>query len=123
MPSDSHSADARLDGRGVLALLGSGFGFLVWGTHFLVIYIAEAVTCQLSAVSVMSPGAAVIAVLATVTALAAVAVLAHAWRLWQHRRGEGEDRFIVRIAIGQDSIATVAILWQLIPLFMVPLCR
>jgi hypothetical protein len=123
MPSASTSANARLEARGVLRLVGSAFGFFVWGAHFLVVYIAEAVACQLAVVSVLSPGAGLIALLATGTVLAALVVIAHAWRLSRRWHADGEDAFLARIGVGQDAIATLAILWQLIPLFTVPVCR
>jgi hypothetical protein len=119
----SASADARIEERGLVRLLGSAFGFFVWAAHLLVVYVAEAVACQLAAVSVMSPGRGLIGVLAAITVIAALAVVAHAWRMSRQWHAGTEDGFIARIAIGQDAIATLAIFWQLIPLFTVPLCR
>jgi hypothetical protein len=123
MSSDSARAHARVEASGVRRLVGSSFGFLVWAAHLLVVYVAEAVACQLSVVSVMSPDAGLIVSLAAATALAALIVVAHGWRLWRQRRADGEQGFLARVAVGQDAIATLAILWQLIPLFTVPLCR
>jgi hypothetical protein len=94
----------------------------VWAGHFLLIYVVEAVACQLAAVSVLSPGAGLLVVLDAITILSAFAVATHAWRAWR-RRGDDEAVFLARIAIGQDAVATLAILWQLIPLSTVPVCR
>jgi hypothetical protein len=123
MPSGSTSGDARIEGRGVVRLVGSAFGFFVWAAHLLVVYIAEAVACQLAVASVLSPGAGLIALLAMSTVLTALLVIAHAWRVSRRWRADGEDAFLARIGVGQDAIATLAILWQLIPLFTVPICR
>jgi hypothetical protein len=122
MPSGNTSANVSANGRGVLRLVGSAFGFFAWAAHFLAVYIAQAVACQLSVVSVMSPGAVFRGSLATVTVLVAVVVAGHAWHTWQ-QHAEGDDAFLARIGIGQDAIATIAIAWQLIPIFTVPLCR
>ena len=123
MPSGSTSTDPRIEPRWVPRLVGSAFGFFVWAAHLLVLYIAEAVACQLAAVSVTVPGAGLIGVLAIITMIAALIVVVHAGRMGRQRHTEGEDAFLARIGIGQDAIATLAILWQLIPLFTVPLCR
>ena len=37
---------------------------------------------------------------------------------------EMRDRgFLIRIAVGHDAVAALAILWQLVPIFMAPVCR
>jgi len=123
MPSDSASADIRGTARGVQRLVGSAFGFFVWAAHFLVLYIAQAVACQLSVFSVLSPGAGLITVLAALTVASALVIVVHAWRALRRWRADGEEAFLVRIGVAQDGIATLAVLWQLIPLFTVPVCR
>ena len=123
MSSGSTSAGARLSAGELPRLLRAGFGFFVWAAHFLFIYIAEAVACQLSVVSVLSPGAGLIAVLATVTVLSALVVAMHGWHVSQRRGPDGDNTFLAHVGLGGDAIAMLAILWQLMPLFMVPLCR
>ncbi len=124
MPSDSASRNARIEpGRVLRRVVGSAFGLFVWAAHFLVVYIAAAVACQLSVVSGLSPGGGLIGVLVAITVLAALVVVAHAWRLSRRWRAGDEEAFLACIGIGQDAIATLAILWQLIPLFTVPICR
>jgi hypothetical protein len=114
---------SRAEEHGVIHLLGSAFGFFVWATHFLVLYIASAVACQLSAVAVLSPGGVFLTALACLTTIAASVVIAHAFLQWRGKRCHTEQLFLTRIAVGQDAIAALAIMWQLIPLFTVPLCR
>ena len=61
-------------------------------------------------------------VLVIVTAVAALILVGHAvWRYGQQRR-ETMLRFRMTITIGCDAIAALAILWQLIPILLVPLC-
>jgi hypothetical protein len=112
-------------GRGlVYSLLNPAFGFFVWAGHFLLVYITEAVACQLGLEFRDERGHSVfLGMFAIITVLAAAVVLAHGLRRWKHRVEAGDDGFLIRITAGDDAVAALAILWQLFPLFMVPVCR
>jgi hypothetical protein len=112
-------------GRGVMhRLLDPAFGFFVWAGHLLVVYITEAVACQLGLeFRDARVHSAFVAMLAIATVLAAAVVLAHGFRRWKHRGEAGDSGFLIRIAAGDDAVAALAILWQLFPLFMDPICR
>lgn len=115
--------DARQNAAGVATLLDVGFGFFVWAAHFLAIYIATAVACQLG---LGTSGAGVRAtfqgVLLAVTVATAGFVVLHAVRRYRSLRDQADDRFRMRVTIGNDAIATIAIAWQLIAVSLVPLC-
>jgi hypothetical protein len=126
MRSDKLDAAEEVRGEaGVLArLLGLVFGFLVWILHFLAIYAATAVAC------VLGLGAAGVGVRATfvtalviVTGAAAAVVVLHALKQYWRRDEAANRRFLAGITIGHDAIATVAILWQLFPILLVPVCQ
>jgi hypothetical protein len=127
MPSDSAArADLRRprEAGGVARLLDSVFGFGVWAAHLLVVYVASAVACQLGLGS--QPAhmqSRVVGILCAVTVAAAALVVWHAVRRYRQQQHRPEQGFLARIAIGHDAVAALAILWQLMPLLMVPLCR
>lgn len=123
MPSGNPTASAHVETGTLRSLLGSAAGFYVWAAHLLIVYMAQAVACQLAVVSVASPGRGLIMALAIFTVLAAVLVIIHGRQQWRQRHGTNDTAFLARLAAGQDAIAALAILWQLIPLFTVPLCR
>ena len=126
MRSDS-TADAELvpqsDGS-VLRLLDSAFGFGVWAVHLLIVYVSTAVACQLGLGSEhASVQMTVIGTLSIVTIAAAAIVIWHAARRYRQQKLMQDRGFLARIAVGHDGVAALAILWQLMPLLMVPPCR
>lgn len=126
MPSDSvNDAVAMAPARGVVrGLLDPAFGFFVWIGHFVLIYVVTAVSCGLWITSEASRGASILVIaLVAATVIAAALVVLHAIRHYRGRRQTLAQTFMARITIGQDAIAAFAILWQLIPIFMSPVCR
>ncbi|HEU4630044.1 MAG TPA: hypothetical protein VFS08_09855 [Gemmatimonadaceae bacterium] len=115
--------DARENAAGVRALLDTAFGYFVWAAHFLVVYIATAVSCQLG---LGTAGARTrttfLAVLALVTVAAVAIVALHTVRRYRRQRELPERRFRMAVTIGNDAIAAVAIAWQLLAIALVPLC-
>jgi hypothetical protein len=113
----------RENAPGVGALLDTAFGYFVWAAHFLVIYIATAVSCQLG---LGAAGAGTrrtfLALLALVTVAAAAVVVLHAARRYRQQRDLPDRRFRMRVTTGNDAVATVAILWQLLAITLVPVC-
>jgi hypothetical protein len=127
MPSDSSASAERrppIEARSVVRLTDSVFGFIAWALHLLVVYVASAVACQLGLGSQPAGRQAiVVGTLCAVTIATAAVVVWHAVRRHRQRSAMEDDGFLARIAVGHDAIAAVAILWQLMPLLMVPLCR
>lgn len=124
----SHRLDAGVEPRsdtGVLyRLLDPIFGFLIWAAHLLVVYIAAAVACQLGlGTASAATHAAFTTMLALVTVGAAAIVLLHAVRSYRQRRGALDEGFLVWVTIGNDAIATFAIVWQLYAILLVPICQ
>jgi hypothetical protein len=115
--------DTRQNAAGVGALLDVAFGYFVWAAHFLLVYIATAVSCQL-ALGVAEAGSrtAFLFLLAVVTVVAAAVVLLHAARRYRQHRDLPRQRFRMTVTIGNDAIATVTIAWQLLAVVLVPLC-
>ncbi len=113
------------DGRPIVRrILDPAFGLFVWAAHLLVIYVAQALACVFAIPSRSAQtGTAVLVGLAAATLLAAAIVAAHGVRRHRQQAETDDQRFLFKLAVGQDAIAAVAILWQLIPIFMVPICR
>lgn len=108
---------------GVQALLDAAFGFFLWAGHFLVVYIATAVACQLGLGTAGSgTRTTFLASLALVTVAAAAVVAFHAVRRYRQLRDQPDRHFRMSITIGNDAVATVAIAWQLLAVTLVPLC-
>jgi hypothetical protein len=104
-------------------LLDSAFGFFVWAIHLLIVYVAQALACQLG-LGVAAPGTQTtfIAVLALVTIAASAVVMVHGSRRHRQQREVPEQRFRMSLTIGADATASIGILWQLFALFLVPVC-
>lgn len=119
------AAVERLTEAGVVyRLLDPVFGFGVWAAHLLVVYVSTAVMCQLGLGSrEATVQSNVLISLSVVTLVAAALVLGHAAKRYRQRQEMRDHGFLVRIAIGHDAVAALAIIWQLMPLWMVPLCR
>jgi hypothetical protein len=97
---------------------------LVWVLHFLAIYAATAVVCVLGlGTAAAGVRSTFVAALVIVTVAAAVIVVLHALKTYRRRDEAPNRRFLGGIAIGHDAIATVAILWQLFPILLVPACQ
>jgi hypothetical protein len=117
---DDAATESEPETGAVYRLLDPAFGFGVWALHLLVVYVSTAVACQLGLASRdASVQSSVLMTLIAITLVAAAVVVAHAVRRYhQHDHG-----FLARLAVGHDAVAALAILWQLMPLMMVPLCR
>ena len=115
--------EARKNAPGVGALLDTAFGYFVWAAHFLAVYIATAVSCQLG-LGTFSRGSqrTFLAVLALVTVAAAAIVVLHAVRRHRQQRDRPDWRFRMTVTVGNDAVATVAIAWQLLAITLVPVC-
>ena len=108
----------------VYRLLDPAFGFGVWVLHFLVIYVSTAVACQVGLGS-RDAGvqSTVVITLIAITLGAAAIVAVHAAQRYRQLSEVHDRGFLLKIAVGHDALAALAILWQLMPITMVPLCR
>jgi undecaprenyl pyrophosphate phosphatase UppP len=96
---------------------------MLWAVHFLAVYVATALACVLG-LGAAGAGArsGFVATLALVTVAAAAAALLHAaWR-YRQQRAVPDLQFRMAVTIGCDAIASVAIIWQLFPILLVPPC-
>ena len=121
---DAASHEGGADQGVVRRLLDPAFGLFVWAGHLVVVYVAQAVACVLDVPSRSARAeSTMVMALAMVTILAAAGVALHG--VWRYRQGAEtpNGQFLHRVTVSQDAIAALAILWQLIPIFMLPLCR
>ena len=110
--------------RAVRLLLDPAFGLFVWAGHLIVIYVANAVFCVLVAPSADSRAArSHVFALAAITIVAAAVVGIHGLTRYRRQPETHNHGFLIRMAVGQDALAVLAILWQLVPIFMSPVCR
>lgn len=114
-------AERKNEERAVAPLLDTAFGFFVWMAHLLTIYIATALMCGFGLVA-RGARAPLLATLALVTLLAAAVVILHALRRWRQQRHAPDRRFRMTLTLGGDALATLAIVWQLLAVSLVPLC-
>jgi hypothetical protein len=115
---------ARASPDGLWRLLDPAFGLIAWAIHLLVIYIAAAVACA-RGFGAASEGASsgLLASLVGVTLVAAAIVIAHGVSRYRRDRAFAERNFRWAITVGMDAIGALAILWQLFPLLIAPVCR
>jgi hypothetical protein len=107
----------------LFGLLDPVFGFFLWAAHFLIVYIAAAVACALGLGAASADTRTIFLTALVLVTLVAAAVLAlHGVLRYRQLRGLPKERFRMSVAIGGDAVAAVAVLWQLFPLGMVPLC-
>src|SRR3954453_15806848 len=123
MSSLELGAEAEPHSRaGVLfRLLDPAFGFFLWSIHFLVVYITAAVACVLG-IGIPGARSAFLIALVLVTLAAAAALAIHGALRYRQLRGLPDQQFRMAVAVGGDAIAAVAVLWQLFPILMIPLC-
>lgn len=122
-PGSADRREERETPQGVRALLDVAFGHFIWAGHFLVVYIATAVSCQLGLGAAGTTARTTFIVILVVVTLAAAALVAlHAARRYHQLRELPERQFRMTVTIGNDAVALVGILWQLYAILLVPLC-
>lgn len=97
-------------------------GLIVWGAHFLLIYPFNAIACTRGFAAV-----APLTILAlTVLALAALAAIVYAAARnrgpLRARSGDPNQALLRMLAIGIALLAAVAVVWETIPVVMIPPC-
>lgn len=112
-------------GRAMIRMLG---GLLIWAVHFGVIYGLNALACARGFAELRWLGVGVVAwgiAIATVAALAAVLALTIAAVLNTRRPGVREDpasHFLEWMTAAFGGCATVAIVWDALPVLLIPPC-
>jgi hypothetical protein len=107
----------------IARLLDPAFGFFVWSAHFLIVYVATALSCALGlGTASAGAGSTFLMTLTLVPVDAAVVLAAHAILRYRRLGSLLDQRFWVALTVGGDAIATAAIVLQLLPLRLVPLC-
>ncbi|MBA3326158.1 MAG: hypothetical protein H0T41_13115 [Rhodobacteraceae bacterium] len=109
----------------LLLLLG---GLLVWGAHFLLIYVFAALACARAFADARLFGVGVVP--ATILAATVAALLAVAWLRRRARLEEGRaiaadrrtPRFMRRLGAALAFYSVAAILLQVLPALMLPVC-
>ncbi len=105
------------------ALLDGMFGFFVWAAHLLAVYISTALACQFGLGTAGRGGrASFVGALVLVTIAAAAIVVLHALRRYRLQRDVPDRQFRMSVTLGCDTVATVAIAWQLLAVALVPIC-
>jgi hypothetical protein len=103
-------------------------GLLIWSLHFGAIYVFQALACARGFASREVAGVGIvtafIAAATLLALLATAAVIATGWRtpgpgveLTEH------DEFLRRLTILVAGLSAVAIVWQALPVLMMPPCR
>lgn len=97
-------------------------GLIVWGAHFLLIYPLNAIACTRGFAS-----AAPLTILAlTVLALAALAAIVYAAATNRGpllvRPGDRNQALLRMLAISIALLAGVAVVWETVPILMIPPC-
>lgn len=94
-------------------------GLLIWAAYFLFLYIFVALACARGFSDVRIAGLAIVPVVAVVGgALALLAAIAAAVRALRHLRTRDSTpttRFIASMALALSLLASIAIVWTLLP--------
>jgi hypothetical protein len=115
---------------GFSPILGAIAALIVWAVHFLLVYGVQATLCWrgLAGRTILGwPVVPALVVAATALALAATgAIFVRAWhRLGRGLSGEdGEEppQFTVWMSLAVALLATLALVWEAIPVFFLPPC-
>jgi hypothetical protein len=122
-PSSSRDARRNSGDETIAPLLDSTFGFFIWIAHLLLIYVSEALACQLGlGLAGQGTQTGFITVLALLTVAAAAVVALHGFRRYRQLRQEPEQHSRMSVTLGADAIAAFGILGQLFALFLAPVC-
>lgn len=99
-------------------------GPLIWAAHFLFIYVLNGVVCARPAAQVewLGIGAASWGInAATIVAIGAIAAIQ--LRIKTRQTQAGNPDFIDWITTTLSLLSAIAIIWQTLPVFLVPACE
>jgi amino acid transporter len=116
--------------RGIPAMIGMVAALLVWAVHFLAIYGAQATACVRAAPDTELFGQPLVPTLVLgLTAVALLAVAAVGLLAWRRlpsgmtaQAGEEQPRFLRWLTVGTALFAALAILWETLPVLVLPPC-
>jgi hypothetical protein len=101
-------------------------GLLIWAFHFGAIYAFQALACARGFAGREVAGAGIVTVFvvaATVVALlASAAVIATGWRTAGANQLAEHDEFLRRLGLLVAGLAAIAIVWEALPVLVVPAC-
>lgn len=113
----------RSSAGGVFRLLDAMLGLILWAGHFLIVYIGAAMACVLQLDAESADARTALRVVLTLVTVGVAGLIAlHGFRRYRQQRHDPDQRFRISITIGCDAIAIVAILGQLLPIWLVPVC-
>lgn len=104
-------------------------GLVIWTARFLAAYGFTGLYCarpdwpdEVAGIGLLT---LVVGLLSLAALGGATAILAHAASRLRSRRGEGSEngRFVHAVAAAVATLGIVAILWESLPLLMIPVCR
>jgi len=98
-------------------------GPLAWAAHFVIIYAANGVFCARPALHrlwVDDGLAAGVMIAAALLAVGAIALVY--WRQWRRWPRAGNAGFLRWVAGALGLLASIAIVWQTLPVVLVPAC-
>lgn len=102
-------------------------GLLIWSLHFGAIYVFQALACARGFAGREIAGIGIVTVfIAAVTLLALLSSAAVLVAGWRTAAGTAElsdhDEFLRRLAMLIAGLAIVAIVWEALPILMMPAC-
>ena len=105
-------------------------GLIIWGARFLAAYIFTAIVCARGWAGVSLAGLGLVPAVVTLFTLAAAAgCVAIMLRAASHLRRSSSDadeqntRFVHYIAATMAALGLLAVIWETLPVFMIPICR
>jgi len=107
------------------ALLRMCAPLLIWAAHFLVIYAFTAVACERNFAVTRMLGINVVSGVIGIATLVAAAATLMTIRAALGQRGRGGDdaaAFVHWLSAAAGGLALVAILWEALPVLLVPMC-
>ncbi|PWS35471.1 hypothetical protein DFH01_17840 [Falsiroseomonas bella] len=116
--------------RGMPAIIGVVAALLVWAVHFLAIYGAQATACIRAAPDAELFGQPLVpALVLGLTAVALLAVAAIGLLAWRRlpsgmagQEGEDQPCFLAWLTLATALFAALAILWEALPVLILPPC-
>lgn len=101
-------------------------GPIVWAVHFLVIYVVTALACARHFASAQWLGMGAVQAMIVAATVVSLVVLAIAMRLlrpaFSGLSGDSQE-FARNMAVALALLSVLAIVWDALPAFMVPVCR
>lgn len=110
-------------------LLLASAGLLVWGAHFLFVYIFAALACARAFADVRVVGLGVVPLAVLMSTVAALLLLAwlsiRAWRSENrvHTADPATPRFLRHLGAALAIFSAAAILLQTLPVLIIPVCE